>query len=170
MLVCLILNHLKSCFVTHYLPEENWPPDWAWFLPRFFFSISVLFWFLATVAFGLLIWWCLTDCTDTIGNELTWMMTSVSHQWTDFSWKKIIALLTNYFPVKTVKLLWHNKYCKKRYIKIKKNKCTCVLFVILFILALIFNWSIICIWIPSILQFFEFTRHNRRPSHILWLQ
>ncbi len=38
------------------------------------------FWFLATVAFGLLFWGCLTDCTDTFGKELNWMMTSLNHQ------------------------------------------------------------------------------------------
>ncbi len=33
------------------------------------------FWFLAAVASGLLSWGHLTDCTDTIGRELNWMMT-----------------------------------------------------------------------------------------------
>ncbi len=32
-------------------PEENWSPDWAWFLPRVFFSIlsPMEIWFLAAV-------------------------------------------------------------------------------------------------------------------------
>ncbi len=38
-------------------PEGNWPPDWAWFLPRFFSILSPMeFSFLAAVASGLLSW------------------------------------------------------------------------------------------------------------------
>ncbi len=53
------------------------PPDWAWFLQRFFFSIlsPMEFSFLAAVASGLLSWGHLIsstiidfDCTDTILN------------------------------------------------------------------------------------------------------
>ncbi len=75
-------------------PEENCPPDCAWFLPRFSTqSLSPMeFWILAAVAFGLLIWGRLADCTDIIGRELNWMMSTLNHQWTDFNWKNDLLM------------------------------------------------------------------------------
>ncbi len=40
---------------------------------------------LDAVAFDLLIWGPLADCTDIIGRELNWMMTSLNHQLTHFN-------------------------------------------------------------------------------------
>ncbi len=94
-------------------PEEDWPHTEPGFSQGFFLHFCHWweFWFLATVTFGLLSWGRLTDCTDTIGRELNWMMTSLKHQWTDFSWKNgfcycPFVLLTNYF-------LFDNQYCIK---------------------------------------------------------
>ncbi len=79
------------------------------------------FWFLATVAFGLLSWGRLTDCTDTIGRELNWLMTSLNHQWTDFEWMNELAGKKWLFVIVLLHY-WHNQYCIKLYINRGKKR------------------------------------------------
>ncbi len=63
----------------------------------------------------------LADYTDIIGRELNWMMSTLNHQWTDFNWKNDLLMSSFiidklFFLFDSVKLLWHNQYCIKRYI------------------------------------------------------
>ncbi len=50
------------------------------------------FWVFDPVVFGLLIWGHLTDCTDILGRELNWMMTTLNHQQTVFNWKNDLLM------------------------------------------------------------------------------
>ncbi len=99
----LELNHTMLVSSSQ---RRTGPPTEPGFSQGFFspFLSPMKFWFLAAVAFGLLSWGRLTDCTDTIGRVLNWMMTSLKHQRTGISWKMTLcycphALLTNLFPV-----------------------------------------------------------------------
>ncbi len=106
-------------------PEENCPPDWAWFLPRFFFSIlsPMEFWFLAAVASGLLSWGHLisSDIIDLIAQilfKLNWagQWHHWIQWWTASNWKLSVcpfALLTHYFPV------WYCKAALTQYVLLK---------------------------------------------------
>ncbi len=74
-------------------PEEKWPPDWAWFLPRFFSLSPMEFWFLAAVASGLLSWGhFISSFVDLIEQklfELNWAGRCHHwiQQWNAFNWK-----------------------------------------------------------------------------------
>ncbi len=62
---------------------------------------------------------CRLDCTDTIWTEPSWMMITESMMNYLENWVFTILLLHyrhTVLPFNTVKLLWHNLYCVKRYI------------------------------------------------------
>ncbi len=44
---------------------------------------------------GFIVFFQQSDCADTIGRDLNWMMTSMIHQWTDFIWKNDSLLLSS---------------------------------------------------------------------------
>ncbi len=110
-----LLQHGTTCWFVW--PKENWPPNWAWFLPRFFFSIlsPIEFWFFAAVTSGLLSWGHLisSDIVNLIAQilfKLNWAgrWHHWIQWWTAFNWKLSVyycpfALLIHYFPI------W---YCK----------------------------------------------------------
>ncbi len=54
--VCCSLELNHAIFFSSGQRRTAPPPDWVWFLPRFFspFLLPMEFWFLTTVAFGLL--------------------------------------------------------------------------------------------------------------------
>ncbi len=93
-------------------PEGNCPPDWAWFLPRFFFSVlsPMEFWFLAVVASGLLSWGHFIS-----SNIMTWLhryylnWTELDNDITEFNNEMPLTQTFSCFDI--VQLLWHNLYC-----------------------------------------------------------
>ncbi len=113
-------------------PEGNCPPDWAWFLPRFFFSVlsPIEFWQLAVVAFGLLSWGHFVGhiVSSDITLISTWLhryylnWTELDNAITEFNnqmpltekWALIFSFYisnTQFSHFDIVQLLWHNLHC-----------------------------------------------------------
>ncbi len=104
-------------------PEENWPPDWAWFLPRF--SPFCHRWSFRSLPLSPLA--CLVGDTSFPAISPTWLhryylnWTELDDAITKFNNEMpltekclilsfyISDILFSYFDI--VQLLWHNLYC-----------------------------------------------------------
>ncbi len=97
-------------------PEGNWPPDWAWFLPRFFSSFCHR-WSFGSLPLSPLA--CLVGESSFPEISPTWLhryylnWTELDNGHLSLSFY-ISDTLFSYFE--TGKLLWNNLYCWKRYI------------------------------------------------------
>ena len=105
--------------------EENWPPNWAWFLPRFF-SPFCHRWSFGSLPLSPLA--CLVGDTSFTVISLTWLQIIAQilfklnwaawwHHWIQW-WTAFVILhyWHTVFLINVVQLLWHNLFCLKRYI------------------------------------------------------
>ncbi len=130
---CLLDGHRDKTTGTRWVlcttcwfvwPEENWPPDWAWFLPRFF-SPFCHRWRFGSLPLSPLA--CLVGDTSFPAISSTWLhryylnWTELDDDITGFNdelpltenWVFTIVLLHYWqtiFLFDNVKLLWHNLY------------------------------------------------------------
>ncbi len=107
--LCCSCNKLLVLLVRGELP----PPDWAWFLPRFFFSIlsPMEFWFLAAVASGLFGCFISSNIVDFIAKilfKLNWA--GWFHHWIPimkFLQLKLECLILSFYIINTIFLFWY---------------------------------------------------------------
>ena len=103
--------------------EENWPPNWAWFLPRFF-SPFCHRWSFGSLPLSPLA--CLVGVTSSTAISLTWLQIKTDTISTEQRWHNWIqwwtafnyhfALLRHCFPNECCSVLWRNVFCLKHYI------------------------------------------------------
>ncbi len=102
-------------------PEENWPPDWAWFLPRFF-SLFCHRWSFGSLSLSPLA--CLVGDTLFPVISPTWLhryylnWTELDNDITEFNNEMPLTQNLSCFDI--VQLLWHNLYCVNLYLQIVK--------------------------------------------------